>query len=124
MSRILVVDDAPLCLMMISRLVTGQGHEVATAKNGKEALEVLQTAPFDLLISDVNMEPINGIELLHIVKKSYPKMGVIMVTAYGAMYSAEEAEKSGAFAYLPKPFKNSVLFETVRRALEPRGDTK
>ena len=71
MPRILVVDDAPPCLLLLSRLLAGQGYEVATARNGKEALEVLQTRAFDVLISDMNMEPVNGMELLREVKVSH-----------------------------------------------------
>ena len=121
MPRILVVDDAPPCLLLLSRLLAGQGYEVATARNGKEALEVLQTRAFDVLISDMNMEPVNGMELLREVKVSHAKMEVIMVTAYESLYSSDEAKKCGAFAYITKPFKNSMLFETIQRALEHSG---
>jgi DNA-binding NtrC family response regulator len=123
MLRILIVDDAPIFLLLLSKLLTGEGYEVATAKNGEEALQVLQTASFDLLLSDMNMEPVNGIELLRAVRVAYPNMKVIMVTAYETLYTSSEAEKNGAFAYITKPFKNAVLFETVRRALAPSGAT-
>ena len=123
MPRILVVDDSPPCLMLLSKLLAGLGHEIATAKNGKEALEVLQTGPFDLLVSDLNMEPINGMELLRAVKVSCVKMEVILVTAYESLYSTDEAKKCGAFAYITKPFKTAMLFETVQRALERSGVT-
>ena len=123
MPRILIVDDAPVFLLLLSKLLTGQGYEVAKAKNGEEALQVLQTASFDLLLSDMNMEPVNGIELLRAVRVAYPNMKVIMVTAYETLYTANEAEKSGAFAYITKPFKNTLLFETVQRALAPSGIT-
>jgi two-component system NtrC family response regulator len=123
MLRILIVDDAPIFLLLLSKLLAGEGYEVATAKNGEEALQVLQTASFDLLLSDMNMEPVNGIELLRAVRVAYPNMKVIMVTAYETLYTSSEAEKNGAFAYITKPFKNAVLFETVRRALAPSGAT-
>jgi DNA-binding NtrC family response regulator len=65
----------------------------------------------------------NGLELLRQVKESYAKMKVILLTAYETHYSYGEAERSGAFAYIPKPFRNPVLFQTVRRALEASDTT-
>ena len=124
MSRILIVDDAPSFLRMLSALLTERGYEVTSAKDGEEALRILQTEPFDLMISDINMEPINGLELLRKAKESYAKMKVILLTAYETHYSYGEAERSGAFAYIPKPFRNPVLFQTVRRALETADATK
>ena len=117
MPRILIVDDAPSILLMLSKLLTEEGHEVATAKNGEEAVKLLQTESFDLMISDLNMRPVNGAELLRKTRKSYPKMGVIMLTAYESMYTAEQAAENGAFAYIVKPFKNAQLLETVHRGL-------
>lgn len=121
MPRILIVDDAPVFLLLISKLLTGEGYEVSTAKNGEEALRILETQSFALMLSDMNMEPINGIELLRAVNLSGVDMKVIMVTAYETVYTAEEAAKTGAFAYITKPFKNAMLFETIRRALTPSG---
>jgi len=118
MPHILIVDDAPLFLLLISKLLAGAGYEVTSAKNGKEALQILQTRSFDLILSDMNMEPINGMELLREVKASYAKIEVILITAYETIYSAEEAAKIGAFAYITKPFKNTILFETIQRALQ------
>jgi len=125
MPRILIVDDAPSFLLMLSALLAGRGYEVTSAKDGEEALRILQTEePFDLMISDINMEPINGLELLQKAKESYAKMKVILLTAYETHYSYGEAERAGAFAYIPKPFRNPVLFQTVRRALESSDATK
>jgi DNA-binding NtrC family response regulator len=121
MPRILVVDDAPPILTMLSKLLTEEGHVVATAKHGKAAVELLETESFDLMISDLNMRPVNGAELLRKTRAAYPKMGVIMLTAYESMYTAEEATKNGAFAYVVKPFKNDVLLKAVRSGLEKYG---
>lgn len=123
MPRILIVDDAPFMLLLLSKLLAGEGYEVATAKNGAEALKILEAASFDLLLSDMNMEPVNGLELLRAVRPSYPQMQVIMITAYESLLASGEAERLGAFAYTLKPFKNAMLFETIRRALEPSGVT-
>jgi len=123
MPRILIVDDAPFMLLLLSKLLAGEGYEVATAKHGAEALKILETASFDLLLSDMNMEPVNGLELLRAARPSYPQMQVIMITAYESLLTSGEAERLGAFAYILKPFKNAMLFETIRRALEPSGVT-
>ena len=120
MPRILIVDDAPLFLLMLSKLLAEWVYEAALAKDAEEALRILETEePFDLMISDINMEPINGLALLRKAKESYAKMKVILITAYETQYSYGEAERAGAFAYIPKPFRNPVLFKAIRRALEP-----
>jgi len=121
MPRILIVDDAPPILMMLSKLLAEEGHEVATAKHGEEAVGLLEDRPFDLMISDLNMRPVNGAELLLKTRKAYPKMGFILLTAYESMFTADEAKKNGAFAYIVKPFKNAHLLETVQCALEHYG---
>lgn len=121
MPRILIVDDAPPILMLLSKLLTENGYEVATAKHGKEAVQLLEKGAFDLMISDLNMRPVNGAELLRKTREAYPKMAVIVLTAYESMYTADEAAKNGAFAYVVKPFKNEALIQTVRRALEHYG---
>ncbi|MEI7850553.1 MAG: response regulator [Kiritimatiellales bacterium] len=117
MPRILIVDDAPPILIMLSKLLTEEGYEVATAKHGEEAVQLLKTERFDLMISDLNMRPVNGAELLRKTRKAYPEMGVILLTAYETMFTAEQAAENGAFAYIVKPFKNAKLLETVHRGL-------
>jgi len=121
MPRILVVDDSPPILMLLSTLLTGEGYEVGTAKNGAEAVQLLKTETFELMISDINMRPVNGVELLRKTRKSYPEMGVIMLTAYESMFTSDQATENGAFAYIVKPFKRDKLLETVRQGLERYG---
>jgi DNA-binding NtrC family response regulator len=121
MPRILVVDDAPSILMLLSALLTGEGYEVGTAKNGAEAVNLLKTESFDLMISDINMRPVNGVELLRKTRKAYPEMGVIMLTAYESMFTSDQAAENGAFAYVVKPFKRAKLLETVQRGLDRYG---
>jgi DNA-binding NtrC family response regulator len=117
MPRILVVDDAPSILRLLSQLLTEEGYEVGTAKNGEEAVKLLKTETFNLMISDLNMRPVNGAELLRKTRATYPEMGVIMLTAYETLYTAEQAAENGAFAYIVKPFKSAKLLDTVRRGL-------
>lgn len=118
MPRILIVDDEPTILNLLNKILTGQGHDTTPASNGEKALQLLETGEFDLMISDINMTPVNGMELLRKAAKSYPGMGVIMLTAYGTVGTAVEAMKEGAFDYITKPFKLDELVLTVQRALE------
>ncbi len=118
MPRILIVDDEPTILNLLNKILTGQGYDTTPASNGEKALQLLQTEAFDLMISDINMTPINGMELLSKASESYTNMGVIMLTAYGTVGTAVEAMKQGAFDYITKPFKLDELILTVQRALE------
>ncbi|MCC7299998.1 MAG: sigma-54-dependent Fis family transcriptional regulator [Verrucomicrobia bacterium] len=118
MPRILIVDDEPTILNLLNKILIGQGYDATPASNGEKALQLLQTEKFDLMISDINMTPINGMELLRKAAASWPDMGVIMLTAYGTVATAVEAMKEGAFDYITKPFKLDELVLTVQRALE------
>lgn len=118
MPKILIVDDEPTILNLLNKILTSQGYDITPAGNGEKALQLLDTNTFDLMISDINMTPINGMELLRTASKSYPDMGVIMLTAYGTVGTAVEAMKEGAFDYITKPFKLDELVLTVQRALE------
>ena len=118
MPRILIVDDEPTILNLLNKILIGQGYDATPASNGEKALQLLQTEKFDLMISDINMTPINGMELLRKAAEAWPDMGVIMLTAYGTVATAVEAMKEGAFDYITKPFKLDELVLTVQRALE------
>jgi len=118
MPRILIVDDEPTILNLLNKILIGQGYDAVPASNGEKALQLLLTSHFDLMISDINMTPINGMELLRKASQSWPDMGVIMLTAYGTVSTAVEAMKEGAFDYITKPFKLDELVLTVQRALE------
>ncbi|MFA6174086.1 MAG: sigma-54 dependent transcriptional regulator [Kiritimatiellales bacterium] len=117
MPRILIVDDEPTILNLLNKILIGQGYDATPASNGEKALQLLQTEKFDLMVSDINMTPINGMELLRKAAKTWPDMGVIMLTAYGTVATAVEAMKEGAFDYITKPFKLDELVLTVQRAL-------
>ncbi len=118
MPRILIVDDEPTILNLLNKILIGQGYDATPASNGEKALQLLQNERFDLMVSDINMTPINGMELLRKASESWPDMGVIMLTAYGTVATAVEAMKEGAFDYITKPFKLDELVLTVQRALE------
>ncbi|MGA0368249.1 MAG: sigma-54-dependent transcriptional regulator [Kiritimatiellia bacterium] len=120
MARILIVDDEPSVLSVLSNLLKGQGFDIQPSLGGKKAVEYLNSEKFDLMLTDIRMEPVDGLELLKLAKSLHPTMSVMVVTAYGSVETAVQAMKEGAFDYVTKPFKVDELLITVQRALEYR----
>jgi len=118
MARILLVDDEPSILSVLSTLLKSEGYDVEPVQGGEKAQELVANTDFDLMISDIRMSPINGMELLRQARTKNPPMTVIMLTAYGSVETAIEALKLGAFDYVTKPFKVDELLITIQRALE------
>ena len=121
MARILLVDDEPSILSVLSTVLQAENYEVVSASNGQKALDLLLSEDFDLIISDIRMTPLDGLEILKAVHKERPQTSVIMLTAYGSIETAIEALKLGAFDYVTKPFKVDELLITVQRALQYRN---
>jgi two-component system response regulator PilR (NtrC family) len=119
-TRILVVDDERSMREMLSILLEREGYEAVEAKNGQEALQLFEESLFDLVISDIQMPGINGIELLARIKKLAPEVPVLMITAFATAEQAVDAIKLGAFHYFTKPFNNDEIRALVRNALEKR----
>lgn len=117
MARILLVDDEPSILNVLSTLLKQEGHDAVPVRGGEKAMDILKTDHFDLMISDIRMVPVDGMELLKFARREKPSMAVIMLTAYGSVETAVEAMKEGAFDYVTKPFKVDELLITVERAL-------
>jgi two-component system NtrC family response regulator len=117
-NRILVVDDDESLRRVTQVRLQKAGYEVATAAGGEEALNLLERIPIDLIVTDLNMPGMNGVELLKQVKAIYPEKIVVLVTAYGTVESAVEAMKLGAYDYILKPINSEALQHTVSRALE------
>jgi two-component system response regulator PilR (NtrC family) len=118
--RILVVDDEPSIREFLQIMLKREKMVVETAVNGREALEKLQDEDFDLIISDIQMPELSGLELLAKVREKDPQSLVLMITAFGSTESAVEAMKLGAFDYLTKPFKIDDVKVRIRKALENR----
>ena len=118
MARILLVDDEPSILSVLSTLLRAEKHEVVPVQGGDKAQDVVKSEDFDLMISDIRMNPVDGMQLLKLARKERPNMAVIMLTAYGSVETAVTAMKEGAFDYVTKPFKVDELLITVQRALE------
>jgi len=115
--RILVVDDSPDTLDILHQNLTSRGHKVSVAPGAAEALEILSGETFDLVLTDMKMPGMSGIDLTRVVRERYPDMEVMMITGYATVESAVEALKTGAEEYLAKPFTDEELFAAVDRVL-------
>jgi DNA-binding NtrC family response regulator len=118
MSRILLVDDEPNILSVLTTLLKAEGHDVITSRGGDIAQEMIRKEVYDLMITDIRMSPVDGMQLLKQSRRERAGAVVIMLTAYGSVETAVEAMKEGAFDYVTKPFKVDELLITVKRALE------
>jgi len=118
MERILLVDDEASILSVLSTLLKTEGYDIVATRDGQKAEALLREETFDLMISDIRMHPVNGIDLLKLARAERPGMCVIMLTAYGSVATAIEALKLGAFDYITKPFKIDEILITVQRGLE------
>lgn len=116
--RILVVDDESGMRDFLSIMLKKDGYDVSLAENGEEALRSVQKDIFDLVITDVKMPGIDGIDVLKAVKEASPETVVIMITAYAATETAVEAMKLGAYDYITKPFKVDEIRLVIQKALE------
>ncbi len=121
METVLVVDDEKNYLVVLSELLGEEGYEVICAASGPAALSYLAESDIDLVITDMKMPKMSGINLLEEVKRRDPDLPVIMMTAYGTVENAVEAMKKGALDYITKPFQNEELKVTVRKAVEHRA---
>jgi len=118
MGKILVVDDERSMRDFLSIMLKREGHDVVAAENGADALKTVQAEIFDLVISDVKMAGVDGIEVLKTVKELSPETVVIMITAYATAETAVEAMKLGAYDYITKPFKVDEIKLVIQKALE------
>ncbi len=122
-SRILVVDDE-LGPREALRLILQDHYEIATAQNGHQALDHLADREFDLVIMDIRMPGINGIDLLAEAKKKAPDTEVVMITAYASVETAASALRHGALDYLIKPFDRKLVLDVVQKGLIRRAESR
>jgi two-component system response regulator PilR (NtrC family) len=121
MSNILIVDDEQSYRQLLSLVFEGDGHTVRTAMNGRLALELIQSDPADVIISDVKMPDMDGIEMLRSVRESSPDLGVVLMTAFASVETAREAFKLGADDFIQKPFDVEELKLIVKKTLEKQA---
>jgi DNA-binding NtrC family response regulator len=118
--RILIVDDETSILETLEILLRGEGYQVATAAGGKAGLEALEGELPDLVITDIRMPGVTGLEILSRAQERDPELPVILMTAEASLQSAMRAVNEGAYYYLQKPFSNDELLAICRRAVEAR----
>ena len=122
-ARVLVVDDEEIARKNLDHILQKEGYIVVMAASGAEALEKMETSNFDVVLTDIRMENISGIEVLEKTKIKHPEIEVVMVTAYASTDSATETLKKGAFQYIAKPFKINDIRVTVKQAIEKKLST-
>ena len=118
MTKILIVDDEPRILLLMKSLLKANGFEVETAKDGPSALEIVKKGEIEIVITDLRMTPMDGMQLFAEIKAYNPVIPVILLTAYASVETAIEAMKSGIFDYLTKPFKVDDMLACLKRAQE------
>jgi two-component system, NtrC family, response regulator AtoC len=118
MKKILIVDDELNMRIVLSAMLKKEGFEVSSASNGLEALQILKSNKMDVVITDLKMPDIDGMELLARTSEQYPKIPVIMITAHGSIATAVEALKMGAFDYITKPFELDDLKNVISKAVK------
>ena len=114
---ILIVDDEASFREMLSALLTSQGYSVAVAADGVEAMNAVQNSFFDLVLLDVKMPRVDGVEVLHFIKQQYVDTQAIMLTGVDDVRIAVECMNLGAFHYLTKPYSADELMALIDRAL-------
>ena len=118
--NILVVDDEPLVRRSLSEFLTLDGYTVSSAANGREALSMLKDYLADIVITDIKMPDIDGLQLLRQIHKDYPSCSVIIITGYGSIENAVEAIKDGAFDYITKPIIDSEIRVVLERLVKQK----
>ncbi|MDP2702742.1 MAG: response regulator, partial [Candidatus Rokubacteria bacterium] len=120
-ATLLVADDDEAVRLSLERTLTREGYGVVLAADGQAALDRLRQGGIDLLLSDLKMPGLTGLELLKLAKEVAPDVDVILLTAFGTVEEAVRAMKDGAIDFLTKPLQRAQLLRVVRQALERRS---
>lgn len=118
--HVLIVEDDEAVLLTLEQILADEGYALRCARGGEEALALLQTEPFDLILTDLRMEKVDGLDLLEVAQKLWPPPAIIIITGYASLDTAVEALRLGAHSYLMKPCNVEELKLAVRRGLEGR----
>ncbi|MBI4772756.1 MAG: sigma-54-dependent Fis family transcriptional regulator [Deltaproteobacteria bacterium] len=123
MARILVVDDDQSMRELLEILLLQEGYDVDCAHGGGEAISKIEKSPYDVIVSDIRMQKVDGLEVLRRAKKVHPDVGVVMISAYASPETAVEAMREGAYDYFPKPFNTERLKEVIAHIIRERKET-
>jgi len=116
--KILVVDDERVAVRNLEHVLKKEGYDVVGTESGSNALKLLEEHPFDVVLTDLRMEKVDGLQILKRCRELYPDTEVVMITGYATLESAVEAMKKGAFHYVAKPFKLDLVRNVVKEAIE------
>lgn len=117
--QVLVIDDDASILGIVSEVLEDDGYKVSTAGSGEDAIELLRDNQYSLILSDIRLPGINGVEVLNHVKQEYPRTQVIMITSHASLDTSIDAIKHGAYDYLLKPFDDlSLISNAAKRAID------
>lgn len=117
----MLVDDHKSFRDSLAKILQGEGYKVFAAMDGEEALDILRQEHIHLILTDLKMPKMNGVELLQVAKTIHPEVEVILITGFGTVDTAVTAMKDGAFDYIQKPFKHREIIKLVRKALEKQS---
>ncbi len=115
--RVLIIDDEDIVRVSCQRILVPEGYEVKTTKSAADAFRLLAQEPVDVVITDIKMPDIDGLEVLRTVKERWPGIEVIMITGYHTVTTTADALKLGAFDYIEKPFTPSAIVEAIDKAI-------
>ena len=118
--KILIVDDEGAVRESLSALLTVEGYQTDTAESGERALEILREAEFDLVLLDIRMPGLDGVEVMHEMRKYHPETRIIIITGYGSLESAIEAIRAGAQDYLLKPYGAEDILVSIQKSLSEK----
>ncbi len=114
---ILIVDDDPTICKVLDKILEKEGYDTFIANNGKSAVAIAKKEPVQMVLLDIKMKGMDGIDTLHALKKFDPDITVIMLTAYGTLKTARKAMEYGAYDYVTKPFDMDFLTELIKQGL-------
>jgi DNA-binding NtrC family response regulator len=120
--KILVVDDESTICDSVKKILSRKGYEVENTLNATDAIERMKKEKFDILITDLMMPKVSGMELIELVKKYYPEIDVLVITGYATIETAVQATKLGALDYIQKPFTPTELTDRIQKAVETRNN--
>ena len=119
--RLLILDEDRIILQSLSGFLRREGYEVTTCDDHAQAMECLESAPFELLLADINMAGIKPAEFLRDMRRRYPHIVIVVITSYGSIEGAVEATKMGAFDYLTKPIVDEEIRVVVEKAVRQQS---
>ncbi len=114
--RVLVIDDEAIVRVSCERVLRPEGYDVIVTPKGTEAIAMLEKEKFDLVLTDLKMPDMDGLEVLKNIKEKWPYMMVIIITGYGTVSTAVQAMKMGAYEYIEKPFTPEDILNAVNKA--------